>query len=180
MGTSVFQLRPWISQIICNTYFFCRDVLNLLSTSFSFLCRWFIVHVPFSRFMRQIFYVRNIGPSPPPILRLSDGGHIENLAILPLLKKRLSKIVVADGGHKSADGEWGQALLKALTLARDKLHCSFIGLDGRDVIEDVKEKFVNTPRGHQPRSYRLAFFSIEIYFNAFESVAPNYFDVRTS
>ena len=127
--------------------------------------------------MRQILYVSNNGPCPPPILRLSDGGHIENLAILPLLRKRLSKIVVADGGHKSADCEWGSELLKALSLAREKLHCSFIGLDGRDVIEDVKEKFVNTPPGHQPRSYRLAFFSIEIFFDAFESVATNYFDV---
>ena len=79
----------------------------------------------------------NLGPNPPPVLRLSDGGHIENLAILPLLKKRLKKIVVADGGHKNKDGEWGESLLKALTLAREKLHCSFIGIDGRDVIEDV-------------------------------------------
>ena len=104
--------------------------------------------------MRQLLSISNQGTSPPPILRLSDGGHIENLAILPLLKKRLKKIVVADGGHKNKDGEWGQSLLKALSLAREKLHCSFIGLDGRDVIEDVKEKFVNTPLGHQPRSYR--------------------------
>lgn len=108
--------------------------------------------------MRQILFVTNDGPSPPPILRLSDGGHIENLAILPLLKKRLEKIVVVDGGHKANDNEWGQDLLKALSLAREKLNCSFIGLDGRDVIEDVKEKFVNKPQGHQPRSYRSAGF----------------------
>ena len=95
-----------------------------------------------------------MGPAPPPILRLSDGGHIENLGILPILKKRLRKIVVADGGHKSEDDHWAKDLLKALSLAREKLHCSFIGLDGRDIIEDVKEKFVNTPRRHQPRSYR--------------------------
>ena len=98
--------------------------------------------------------VVNLGPSPPPILRLSDGGHIENLATLPLLKKRLPKIVVVDGGHKSEDSEWGDAFLKALSLARQKLHCSFIGLDGRDVIEDIKEKFVNKPPECQPRSYR--------------------------
>lgn len=103
-------------------------------------------------------FVPNEGPSPPPVLRLSDGGHIENLAILPLLKKRLEKIVVVDGGHKVNDREWGKDLLTALSLAREKLHCSFIGLDGRDVIEDVKEKFVNKPQGHQPRSYRSAAF----------------------
>jgi len=98
--------------------------------------------------------VVNLGPMPPPILRLSDGGHIENLAILPLLKKRLPKIVVVDGGHKTDDSEWGDSLLQALSLARQKLHCSFTGLDGRDVSEDIKEKFVNKRQGHQPRSYR--------------------------
>jgi len=114
--------------------------------------------------MRQVLNVSNNGPSPPPILWLSDGGHIENLAILPLLKKHLPKIVVVDGGHKDSDDEWGHDLLKALTLARDKLHCSFIGLDGRDVIEDVKEKFVYTPQGHQPRSYRLADFGLSTFY----------------
>ena len=101
-----------------------------------------------------MFYVVNEGPMPPPILRLSDGGHIENLAILPLLKKHLPKIVVVDGGHKTRDSEWGDSLLNALSLARKKLHCSFIGWDGRDVIEDIKEKFVCKPKGSQPRSYR--------------------------
>ena len=103
---------------------------------------------------------QNLGPAPPPILRLNDGGHIENLGILPLLKKRLRKIVVADGGHKSEVGDWAKDLLKVFSLAREKLHCSFIGVDGRDVIEDVKEKFVNTPRRHQPRSYRSVAFEV--------------------
>ncbi|XP_022799709.1 uncharacterized protein LOC111337638, partial [Stylophora pistillata] len=119
------------------------------------ITRWFIVHVGFVRFLRQMFFVTNVGPSPPAILRLSDGGHIENLAILPLLKKRLKKIVVVDGGQKESDQEWGDSLLTALSLARQKLDCSFIGLDGRDVIEDLKNKFVNKPLGHQPRSYRF-------------------------
>ena len=112
------------------------------------------MHIPFVRFMRQMLFVTNKGSSPPPVLRLSDGGHIENLAILPLLKKRLEKIVVVDGGHKSNDSQWGQDLINAFSLAREKLHCSFIGIDGRDVIEDVKEKFVTKPLGYQPRSYR--------------------------
>lgn len=80
---------------------------------------------------------------------------IENLAILPLLKKRLKKIVVVDGGHKESDQEWGDSLLTALSLARQKLKCSFVGLDGHDVIEDMKDKLVNKPPGHLPRSYRF-------------------------
>lgn len=121
---------------------------------FSFFGRWFITNIAFVRFIRDLLVVANEGPMPPPILRLSDGGHIENLAILPLLKKRLPKIVVVDGGHKTNDIEWGESLLDALELARKKLHCSFNGLDGRDIIEDLKENFIYTPKGHQPRSYR--------------------------
>lgn len=121
---------------------------------FSFFGRWFITNIPFVRFIRELLVVANEGPMPPPILRLSDGGHIENLAILPLLKKRLPKIVVVDGGHKTNDIEWGESLLDALELARKKLDCSFNGMDGRDIIEDLKENFIYTPKGHQPRSYR--------------------------
>ena len=126
-----------------------------------------------------MLYVVNQGPMPPPILRLSDGGHIENLAILPLLKKRLPKIVVVDGGHKTRDSEWGDSLLDALTLARRKLHCSFIGKDGRDVIEDIKEKFVYKPPGSQPRSYRwiIMFFKVR-YEIGFQNRFPNFLDVK--
>ena len=104
--------------------------------------------------MGQMFSVANRGPTPPPILLLSDGGHIENLGILPLLKKRLPKIVVADGGLKTDDRDWSKDLLHAFSLAREKLNFSFIGLDGHDVIEDIKQKFVNTAEGSKPRSYR--------------------------
>ena len=129
---------------------------RLVASQIHFLLfhRWFVVYVPIVRYMRQLLSVSNRGPSPPPILLLSDGGHIENLGILPLLKKRLTKIVVADGGLKTDNSDWGKSLLHAFSLAREKLHCSFIGLDGRDVIEDIKEKFVNTADGFKPRSYR--------------------------
>ena len=71
--------------------------------------------------------VVNIGPSPPPVLSLSDGGHFENLGVLPLFKRRLERIVAVNGGsvdeaHQSADD-----LLTALELARTKLNCSFTG-----------------------------------------------------
>lgn len=124
-------------------------------TKLELVVRWFITNIAFVRFIRELLAVTNEGPMPPSILRLSDGGHIENLAVLPLLKKRLPKIVVVDGGLKTKDIEWGESLLDALELARKKLHCSFNGMDGRDVIEDFKEKFIYTPKGHQPRSYRF-------------------------
>lgn len=36
-----------------------------------------------------------------------------------------------------------------------KLGCSFSGMDGRDIAEDIQDKFVNQPPGSQPSSYRF-------------------------
>ena len=92
--------------------------------------------------------------NPPAVLYLSDGGHIENLGILPLLKKRLQKIVSIDGGRTILDEDYGRILLEALNMARKKLDCSFSGMDGRDIAEDIREKFVERMPGSQPSSYR--------------------------
>jgi len=59
---------------------------------------------------------------PPPILYLSDGGHTENLALLPLLAKRLPFIIIADG---SSDPDPVSGLRLALKQARNKLPVTF-------------------------------------------------------
>ena len=97
----------------------------------------------------------NQGPNPPPVLRLSDGGHIENLGILPLLKLRLKRIVSVNGGRTISDGDYGSTLLAGLDMARKKLGCSFSAMDGRDIAEDIRDNFVEKPPGSQPSSYRL-------------------------
>ena len=99
----------------------------------------------------------NQGPSPPAVLSLSDGGHIENLGILPLLKLRLQKIVSVGGSRTILDEDYGSSLMKALDLAREKLGCSFSGLDRRDIAEDIQDNFVERSAGSQPRSYRSVF-----------------------
>ena len=110
--------------------------------------------------MRIMFHIVNTGPVLPAILHLSDGGHIENLALLPLLKRRLQRIVVVNGGHIGSDISYGDDLVHALQLARGKLNCSFLSEDGRDVIEDIREKFVTGPDHQHPRSYR---FRVDYY-----------------
>lgn len=92
---------------------------------------------------------------PPPVMELSDGGHIENLALLPLFKLRLPRIVVVNGGVPRPGFNYATDLLIALQQARDKLRCSFLGVGGRDVLEDVREKFLEQPIGKQPRYYRF-------------------------
>ena len=118
--------------------------------------RWFIVHISYVYLMREMFSKVNTGPAPPPILLLSDGGHVENLAILPLLKRRLPKIVVVDGGYKHEEKLYGVSLLDALMLARTKLNCSFVSEDGHDVISDLLEKFVKPKTRGNPRYYKYA------------------------
>ena len=135
-----------------------------------FLPRWFIVHVSFVKFVREGLNIDNIGPMPPPVMLLSDGGHVENLAILPLLKKKLKKIIVVDGGYYSNEMKYGKDLLRALMLARRDLNCSFIGQGGRDVISDLLENFVRLqqPDEKKPRHFRYVFmiFSV-IYYRLF-------------
>ena len=101
-----------------------------------------------------MFVIVNEGSSPPPILHISDGGHFENLALLPLLKLRLPKIVIVNGASCESDAAYGNELKIAIELARERLRCSFSGLDGRDVIEDIRANFVEKEPGDQPRSYR--------------------------
>ncbi|XP_067053697.1 uncharacterized protein [Acropora muricata] len=125
---------------------------------------WWIRHTSFVRFMRGFLSINNIGTNPPPILRLSDGGHFENLALLPLLEKKLKKIVIFDGSYNPGDAEkYADSLLTALKLAREKLHCSFVGWSGRDINEDIRVEFLKMKSPQRPRSYR---FKVQYYDKA--------------
>lgn len=122
---------------------------------FERIARWFTINVAYVSFVRKTIGMTNQGPNPPPVLRLSDGGHIENLGILPLLKLRLKKIVSVNGGRTISDGDYGATLLAGLDMARKKLGCSFSAMDGRDIAEDIRDNFVEKPPGSQPSSYRF-------------------------
>ena len=126
--------------------------------------------MPSCRFMRAIFNAVTTGPVPPAMLHLSDGGHIENLAILPLLKRRLQRIVVVNGGETVPDSSYGDDLNNALELARKKLNCCFLSENGSDVLRDIKEKFVNKAPGQQPRSYR---FKVHYYEKGDEHIGDS-------
>ena len=121
-----------------------------------FICRWFIAHNSFVYNARLLFSKDNIGPTPPPALLLSDGGHYQNLAILPLLQRKLKRIVVVDGGYKHEEEAYGEDILDALMLARAELNCSFYGEDGKDVITDLMQMFVRPEREEKPRYYKYA------------------------
>lgn len=123
------------------------------------------MHVSFVDFARRALSMDNIGPVPPPVMLLSDGGHVENLGILPLLKKKLKKIIVVDGGQYSPNDEtYGHDLLKAMMLARTKLNCSFVGEGGRDVISDLLENLVKPRKPHERKPRHYKFVSVNFRF----------------
>jgi len=105
-----------------------------------------------------------VSTKPPPVLRLSDGGHFENLALLPLLEKKLDNIVVVDGSCNPGGEKYADALLHAIKKAREKLHCSFTPLTNdeetegggtRDIEEDIRVRFLTKKNGRLPRHYRF-------------------------
>ncbi|XP_028397715.1 uncharacterized protein LOC114521456 isoform X2 [Dendronephthya gigantea] len=124
------------------------------------IIRWCILNIQQIRLIREISGVVNYGPVPPTILSLSDGGHVENLGILPLLKRRCKRILVVNGGYSSSDTAIANDLIIALNLARKWLRCSFSGKNGRDVIEDIKDHYVLKAPGIQPRTYS---FKVEYF-----------------
>ena len=112
------------------------------------------------RLLRELLRVSNIGPVPPALLALSDAGRIEKYGLLSLLKLRLPKILIVDGSFIPDDKKYATYLLKSLELARKELHCEFVGVGGRDVLEEIQKKYVDPgavdPNAkQQPRSYRF-------------------------
>ena len=52
-----------------------------------------------------------------------------------------------DGGRTILDEDCGRSLLTALDLARKKLGCSFSGMDGLDIAENIRDNVVETSVG---------------------------------
>lgn len=80
--------------------FFGIAILPTGGQTLSFLdsfARWCHVHLYHVRMLREFFQVDHVGPSPPALLSLSDGGRLEKFGLLPLLKKRLKRILIVDG-----------------------------------------------------------------------------------
>eukprot|EP00794_Sanderia_malayensis_P013870 gene13870-15318_t len=140
--------------------------LSLLPTGenaqskFERFTRWCIINIFQVRYMREVLRINNIGDVPPAVLYLSDGGHVENLGLLALLKRRLRRIIVADGGFMATEYDVAESLLIALKMAREKLHCSFKGMDGRDIEEDIRDRFIEKVNGKYSRFYR---FRVDYY-----------------
>merc|ERR1719436_1113307 len=77
---------------------------------------------------------RHIGLEPPPYVYISDGGLLEVLGVLPLLRRRLECIVVSDAAE---DPELSMRCLRdASARCREEGLCSFF--DPRDPSRDLE------------------------------------------
>ncbi len=68
-------------------------------------------------------------------MHLSDGGHFENLGLLPLLKLRLPKILVVNGSYIESDEDYATEIIRTMELARELFDCSFTSIIGDDLLD---------------------------------------------
>lgn len=73
---------------------------------------------------------------------LSDGRYYENLVLFLLFEKWLEKIVIFDGLCNFGGDKYVDFFLNVLKLVGEKLCCFFVGENGWDVNEDIKDKFL--------------------------------------
>lgn len=118
--------------------------------------RFFITRIFFVRFLRGFLNIPNVGTDPPLVLRLSDGGHFENLALLPLLEKKLEKIVIVDGSCNPGGDKYADELIRALEIARKKLPCWFEGKTVKNIEDDIRINFLTKDKDKKlPRHYEF-------------------------
>ena len=117
--------------------------------------KWFVVHLRICRFIISLLNFIHDGPQPPAMLHLSDGGHFETYGLLPLLKLRLPRILVADGSYIGSDDDYAKQIIPIMEHAREILGCSFTAMDGGDVLTDIRNKYVHPKDGKYPRMYEF-------------------------
>lgn len=75
---------------ICFHLCFLPFQMTMIHYIFSF--RWCVTHIFYVRFLRGFLNINNVGLNPPPVLRLSDGGHFENLPYFHYLTENWRKL----------------------------------------------------------------------------------------
>eukprot|EP00117_Sycon_ciliatum_P036512 scpid76506/ scgid5365/ len=116
--------------------------------------RSFLELLPTARQIRELATPTTYGNHPDYILHISDGGHMENLALLPLLRRRTDYIILADGSlHGTIDHAC--LLWDAMNYARMWLGCQFTSLDDTDVDEHMLRTMGYHSDGAAPQAYGL-------------------------
>jgi len=93
-----------------------------------------LMYSPMIQQFQMLTMHRYMAVEPPPYIYISDGGLLEVLGILPLLRRRLDRIVVSDAAE---DPELSMRCLRdAFSFCRQEGLCSFY--DPRDPCRDME------------------------------------------
>ncbi|CAE7375324.1 unnamed protein product [Symbiodinium natans] len=118
-------------------------VLALSFFAFAPQMRW-LMRSPLILQFQMMFMHRHQAPRPPPYVYLSDGGLIECLGVLMLLRRRMPLIICSDACEDM--NVTLRALLDTIELAREERLCSFFDMD--DPRRDVQLAMADVRKGH--------------------------------
>merc|ERR1712113_1210573 len=100
---------------------------------------------PMIRQFQMMVMSVHVAPKPPPYLYLSDGGLLEVLGILPLVRRRLKRIVVSDAAEDPLLSM--RCLRDAQELCRKERICSFY--DPEDLGRDLEFVLMDLPKSNK-------------------------------
>eukprot|EP00117_Sycon_ciliatum_P029098 scpid35039/ scgid23251/ len=114
----------------------------------------FITSSPLALMFREVLCSAACGTYPDVTVNVSDGGHTENLGLLPLLKRRSKFIIVCDGSANVGIGNCSE-LERSLQLARQWLGCRFTSLEGMDLDADILQTLGSSSNGIAPQAFHF-------------------------
>eukprot|EP00913_Durusdinium_trenchii_P020606 g19354.t1 len=122
-------------------------VILLVLSFFAFApqLRW-LMRSPLILQFQMMFMHRHQAIEPPPYVYVSDGGLIECLGVLMLLRRRMPLIICSDACEDM--NVTLRALLDTIHLAREEKLCSFFDVD--DPRRDVQLTMAEVKESHKP------------------------------
>lgn len=124
----------WTGNFLLKTAF-CGFILILSFSFFAFLpCLNWMMRSPMIQQFQMMVMHRYKAEKAPPYVYLSDGGLLEVLNLLPLLRRRMEHMVVSDAAEDQALVM--RCLRETSTIARQEGLCSFY--DPRDPRRDLE------------------------------------------
>jgi len=116
------------------------------------------------RYFSLLLRLVRIKDNWPHYLFLSDGGHLENYGMLPLLRRRCKRIFVCDG-TQDVKGICKE-LFKCLRMAEQRLYCCFLALDS----EESAARYIERTFIANPNRGRYVCFRVKYHDGTFGSI----------
>eukprot|EP01117_Protostelium_nocturnum_P016216 TRINITY_DN6369_c0_g2_i2.p1 TRINITY_DN6369_c0_g2~~TRINITY_DN6369_c0_g2_i2.p1 ORF type:complete len:850 (-),score=46.50 TRINITY_DN6369_c0_g2_i2:37-2586(-) len=139
----VFEKYRWVSPQILSWIFLVVVCSYTIASTIPWLSHWLPLLPPFrsvTQLVHSRYYTKNNENGDVesfPQMLFTDGGHQENLGLLPLLDNKLTKIYIADGSEDPQ--RLCKDLVEALFLASKLLGCEFCGYQNQDILSEINK-----------------------------------------